>query len=103
MDTTIYLIAETTTKNTYGAPITQEVKREVYCEERSVSRAEYYNGQQAGLDMSYVFVTNQVNYNGEKLLEYNSERYSIVRTYKTDADMMEIYAGMKVGVARGSD
>lgn len=103
IDTTIKLIAESITKNAYGAPISTETERKIYCQCRSVGRADFYDGMQAGLDQSYVFVTNPVNYQGEKLLEYNGKRYAVTRTYQASLDELEIYAGVKVGVEHGSD
>lgn len=103
VDGVITLIGETLTKNSYGALVSIRSSREVLCQCRSVGRADFYSGQQAGHSLSYVFVTNPVNYNGELEVEYEGERYSIVRTYQSDADTLEIYAGFKVGVRYGSD
>ena len=103
IDTTIKLISEEITKNEYGAPISTKSEREVFCQCRSVGRADFYNGMQNGLALEYVFVTNPVNYNGEKELEYDGELYAVTRTYKASLDELEIYAGTKVGVAYGSD
>lgn len=103
MDTVIKLVAESTSKNSYGAIVKSESSRTVFCQRKSVGRADFYGGMQAGLSLSHVFLTNKANYNGEEILEYEGDRYAIVRTYETDSDMMEIHAGRKVGVADGSN
>lgn len=97
IDTTITLIMETVTKNSYGAPISTKTEREIYCKCKSVTSAEFYNGQQAGLSLSYVFETNPINYQGEKELIYNGEVYSVVRTYLASLDALELHAGLRVG------
>ena len=102
IDSTIKLIAETTTQNEYGGNVKTETEREVMCEVKSASRMDFYQAAQAGLSASLVFITNPVNYAGEKILEYNGTRYAITRTYQASADEVEIYAGDKVG-AYGSD
>lgn len=102
IDSSIKLIAETVTQNEYGGNAKAETEREIMCEVKSASRMEFYQAAQAGLSASLVFVTHPANYAGEKILEYNGERYAITRTYQASADEVEIYAGDKVG-AYGSD
>lgn len=103
MDATITLIGESFTKNDIGIAVATETKTEVFCSVRSVSRNDFYRAGEIGLALSYVFITNPVNYSGEQLLEYNGERYGIVRTYQPSLDRLELYAGYKVGVDNGSD
>lgn len=102
-DTVITLIAETVTQNSYGALIFTEIPREVLCRCKSIGRADFYSGKQAGLALDYVFETHPSNYQGERELEYEGERYAITRTYLASADTIELYAGLKVGVRDGSD
>lgn len=102
MDAVITLVTESLSQNSYGAIVKSESTRTVFCQRKSVSRADFYGGMQAGLSLSHVFLTHRANYDGEELLEYEGERYAIVRTYETDSDMLEIHAGRKVG-ANGSD
>ena len=96
-DTTIKLVKKTYTTNDIGTPIQTEVISEVLANVRSVGRADFYAGSQVGLAMSYVFETHPCNYDGEDTLEYDGERYGIVRTYQTSEDVLEIYTGEKVG------
>ena len=97
IDTTITLIMETVTKNAYGAPVSTKSEREIFCKCKSVTSSEFYNGQQAGLSLAYVFETNPINYQGEKELIYDGEVYSIIRTYRANLDTLELHAGLKVG------
>lgn len=97
IDTSVKLIATTTTQNDFGALVVSETERDVMCEVKSVSMTEFYQAAQAGLSASQVFVTHPANYSGERILEYNGERYAITRTYQANADRLEIYTGEKVG------
>lgn len=97
-DTTIALIREVHSKNDFGVPLTTEFSREVFCELKSVSRADFYSAGQAGLALDHVFVTDPINYNGERIVEYLGDRYEVTRTYEASIDSLEIYAGHKVGV-----
>lgn len=101
MDTTITLIGESFTKNDIGIAVATETRTDVFCSVRSVSRNDFYRAGEIGLALSYVFITNPVNYSGEQLLEYNGERYGIIRTYQPSLDRLELYAGYKVGVDNG--
>lgn len=101
-DTSITLISTTTTRNAYGAAVSTETEREVMCRRRSVGRADYYNGLQSGLAQEHVFLTHPSNYAGEMIIEFEGKRYGVTRTYQSDADTLELYAGEVVGV-NGSD
>lgn len=47
---------------------------------RGVYQSEFYNAAQAGLHPSITFeMTNRADYQGEKLIEFESEVYNIIR------------------------
>lgn len=70
-----------------------ETIRTVYCELKSVNRSEYYLAASAGLSPEIVFVlADYAEYQGERLLMYNAERYRVIRTYR-NGTMLEITAG----------
>lgn len=98
MDALISLVKKTMTTDDLGFPIATEAETEVFCNVGSITRAEYYNAGKAGLSPDYMFTINAVEYDGEDELEYEGKRYGIYRTYRTDADMMELYAEYKGGV-----
>ena len=101
MDTVIKLIRTEYHQNDLAVDSPVETERDVLCRVRSVSRSDFYSAGQFGLSLDHVFIINPVNYAGEKILEYNGERYGIERTYQARQDEMELYAGHKVGVASG--
>lgn len=98
MDSTIKLIAKTYTQDELGFPVASESITETFCNVGSITRAEFFNAGKAGLTPDYVFTINSVEYNGASEVEYDGKRYGIYRTYKTDDDMMELYAEYKSGV-----
>lgn len=101
MDAVITLVTETYTKDAEGVNQVTETTTDVFCKVRSVSRADFYSAGELGLALSYVFITNPVNYSGQKVLVFGGERYAVVRTYQPSLDVLEIYAGYKVGVDGG--
>ena len=57
-------------------------ERMVYCRVNSVSSADYWRGQTAGVDLAIVFVlSDYLEYQGEKLIRWGDRYYSVVRTY----------------------
>ena len=97
IDAVITLISKSYTQNEAKAIVETESTRDVMCMVKSVGRSDFYQAQQMGLDLSFVFITNPVNYEGESMLEYEGQRYGITRTYRASQDVLEIYAGTKVG------
>jgi SPP1 family predicted phage head-tail adaptor len=97
IDGVIKLIAKTATQDADKAIVETETEREVLCSVESVGRNDFFAAAQAGLDLSFVFKTHPVNYQGENELEYNGKRYEVTRTYQASNDVLEIYAGTAVG------
>lgn len=68
-----------------------EIRRQVYCTVRSVGMRESYEALSHGLRPELVFVlTHSFEYNGEKRCEYHGIEYTVLRTYVTEADGIEI-------------
>lgn len=98
MDAVCKLITKTMTTDEVGFPIATETEYETFCQVGSVTRAEFFNAGKAGLAPEYVFTVNAVEYEGQTEVEYEGKRYTIYRTYRTDEDMMELYAEYRSGV-----
>lgn len=104
MDGLIYLV-----KQEYGmdeisqqVPV-QETLVPVWATLRSVTRADWMDAGQIGLNPQMVAVTPLVNYGGESAVQIgegeNAQRYSIYRTYMPpDSDEIELYLEKKAGV-----
>jgi len=84
----------TETRSAYGVheAITETV-REVLAEIRSVTRSEYYNALNAGVQPELVFkLTLDTDYQDEHFLRYGGKKWRVVRTYLTDDGGIEITA-----------
>ncbi len=88
----IYLITETA--KTHGVHDTvTDTERMVYCTVSSVSRAEYYDALNVGMQPSYVFILSLADeYQGERLAKYKGQKYRITRVYETDDGGIELTA-----------
>lgn len=86
----ISLITETASAHGVHTTVT-ETEREVMCTVRSVSRSEYYNALNAGIEPSLVFyLALSDDYQGERVVRYQGMKYRVVRTYLTEDDGIEI-------------
>ena len=82
---------------------TAEAKRAILARMGDVTRAEFFGAGQVGMRPEFVFTVNPIEYEGEKALEWNGERYAIYRTYHVPGtDDLELYAQREVGVQRGT-
>ena len=96
MTDVIQLIKQTVTTNTYGIEEMTETEREVFCEVNSITQTEFYAAANTEFNPEYKFKVFFGDYEGESLLAFNDNRYSIYRTFRT-GDYMELYAERKVG------
>lgn len=66
-------------------------ERMVYCTIRSVGRTEMYAAMSSGHEPNYVFaLAHDFEYQGEKICKYEGIEYRIIRTYRTEADGIEL-------------
>lgn len=86
----ITLIAESTTQDEDGYRVTEETESEVYADVKSVTRTEFYDAMRAGVSASIVFHISFHDYENQRIAEYNGTRYKVERTYRTDADHIEL-------------
>ena len=77
----IYLITLVEDSDDIGNYVTQsESRNKCYAKKQRVRMGEYYNAVEVGLSPTCEFVIKKLNYNGEEKLEWNNERYQIIRT-----------------------
>ena len=96
MNDVIKLIRTTvsTTLNSVGAYETVTTDREVFCGVQSVGYKEFYEAATVGMKPEIKFVLQDYeDYDGEKELAYNGVKYPIIRTYRTQNNMLEIVCG----------
>lgn len=103
-DDELKLVSRTPTKNRgpRGQVLYTEEKRAVMCEVFPVSRDEYFRGAENGINPEFEFKINPIEYNGEKIAEYDGRRFSIYRIYKASPDTLELYAEFVPGLNGGS-
>ena len=99
----IYLVSTSYAENQYGVLIGTDQERKVYCNVASVSQREWFEGGRNGLNPEYKFTMFEFDYNGEKVVKYRDEYYTIYRTYMTGNDEIELYAERKQGNVKRDD
>lgn len=87
----VYLISVTTTKDAIGNIIETQTERKIYAKANSVGSKEFYNATAVGLTPSVELQIRESNYAGEKLVKFNNQIYSVIRTtqkYKKREDIV---------------
>lgn len=93
----ITLLAATKTQNAYGVWVETLTNRDVFCQVDSVSRAEFFDGGRNGLNPEFRMTMFAGDYQGERLLIYKDNTYSVYRTYQGRNDTIELYVERKGG------
>lgn len=97
MNELINLISETETTDRYGRTVVTETSKQLFAAVRSITQSEFYQAQAVGLKPEYKFViADYLEYNNEKIVEYNNVRYSVKRTYRTGNQLEIIAYGLDV-------
>lgn len=86
-DDVCYLISESPDDRGLFDPAAL-TERRVFCRVESVTSADFWRAQTAGVDLSLVFVLSDfLEYKGEKLLRHGDIYYNIIRTYVTGREI----------------
>lgn len=84
----VLLITTKTEENDIGEMvIVGEVERLVFAREVGVSRTEVYQSRVAGLKPSLALEMKSIEYQGEEELEFNGQRYHIIKQYPQGQDI----------------
>lgn len=98
MDDYIYFLSEKEEQDAAGVFHSVTARRGSFCKISSVSRSEFYNAGRSGLNPDYEATVFAMDYQGEKLAEFNGMTYSIYRTYRVPGtDYMELYMERRGG------
>ena len=73
-----------------GNQIETEERTEIFCNTKSVTRAEFYNAATTDLKPSLVFVVHLYEYNDEEMVEYKGNKYRVIRSYMTNTEEIEL-------------
>ena len=96
----IYLISLVKSEDEIGNIInSSETSKKCYAKKQSVKTNEFYSAVEVGLTPSAEFVIKRFNYAGEEELEWNNERYQVIRTIdpKNKFDIVLVCA-RKIGI-----
>lgn len=96
--TVINLISETQARDTSGVYQTSETSHTVFCSVNSVTASEFFEGGRNGLNPELQFTMFAGDYNGERIVEYDGNRYGVYRTYIRKNDVIELYVERKGGL-----
>lgn len=109
MDDVCKLIAEDgVTTDEYLNEVPAYSEREVFCRVSGITRSEFYSAATADLQPEWTIrLSDFKDYNGEKLVEYDGEVYSVIRTYRDGGSFhsrgglapneIELIIGHKIG------
>lgn len=97
-DVKIKLVKEIKQKDEYGVPKdVGVVKKEIYAKIDSVSSEEFFRAGVDKLRPAFRFTVYTAEYEGQRIVEYNNNRYSVYRSYQPTVDTIELYTSSKVG------
>lgn len=69
-----------TSRDRYGNVVDNISERTVYVQARGVYSSEFYNAAQLGLRPTItLYISTRADYQGEKVLEFESREYSVIR------------------------
>lgn len=96
----IYLVNKVQEEDDIGNIITSSFKlTKRYAKKQSVRTNEFYSAVETGLTPSIEFVMKRLDYDGQMELDWNKQRYSVIRTVdpKNKFDIVLVCA-RKIGV-----
>lgn len=91
---TLHFVTETLENAHYRKA---ETTKDVFADRRSVTRSEFYQSYQAGLQAEAVFRVYEAELGNAGFVSWNGAKYKIIRRYPLDRDRTEITVGEQVG------
>lgn len=96
-DYELTLIGYETEYDEIGQEINVPAERKILCGIKSIGRNEFYAAAQAGLRPEITFIIHNYEYNGEKEVKFEGQKYKVIRTYSTDFEEMELVCEKVIG------
>lgn len=73
--------------------INGDMKRTVFCRMASIGQREYYEAQAVDVYPECKFIlADYLDYDNERLCEYDGQRYRVLRTYRTGQELEIVVA-----------
>lgn len=88
--TPIYLITNITGINEIGDKTNSISKRKIYAAISSVRQSEFYQAQSIGAKPEVLLVVRKIEYKNEMCIEYNNEKFNVLRTYDKNNGLIEL-------------
>lgn len=89
-DYELTLIGYETEYDEIGQEINVPVERKILCGVKSIVRNEFYAAAQTGLKPEITFIVHNFEYNGEKEVEFEGQKYRVIRTYLANSEEIEL-------------
>ena len=96
----VYLISKVKGEDDIGnITSSSETSKKCYAKKQSIRSNEFYNAIEVGITPSIEFVIKKLNYSNEEEIEWNNDRYSVIRTIdpKNKFDIV-LVCSKKIGV-----
>lgn len=97
--TDINLISRTFATDEIGQQVATETIKTVVAELKSINRSEWVAAKQIGYNPVVTAIVSAFDYNNEEIVEIDSGRYVVYRTYSRKDDYIELMLRKKVGEA----
>ena len=97
--TVLTLVAKSWQTDSIAQQIPVETTRDVFCDLRSITRAEWSAAGQLGIKPDLVAVMFGPDYEGEDIAILDGTRYAIYRTYADRYERVELYMEKQAGVS----
>lgn len=95
----IYLVTESYAPDDFGVLVPTSEERKIFARVTSVTSAEWFEGGRNGLNPEFRMLIFAPEYDGESILKYNGQYYTIYRTYNTGTGVLELYVEKRKGNA----
>ncbi|MBT2656620.1 phage head-tail adapter protein [Bacillus sp. ISL-18] len=81
-DYELILIKPIYSQNDMGDSISTEEHTNILCDVASVTRSEHYAAASHGMKPEIVFIVNQYEYEKQSMVEFEGNKYKVIRTFK---------------------
>jgi hypothetical protein len=71
----------------------------IFCKKKSVRQSEFYQAAVTDYKPSIVLIVKTADYSGEKYVNFNNEEFTVIRTFQTTEEDIEIV--LESGVRHG--
>lgn len=94
----ITLKKESHSQDSSAAWISSNTETDVFCEVRSVTQSEWFEAGAEGIVPEYIFIIDRNEYDGEKVVFYDGQKYGVFRTYAGKGEDLELHCERKGGL-----